>query len=217
MPTPCEFWDTRFTPPRLPAWGIGAICLRPGINLDTHTDDIVNLAETENLANFTLVGWSYGGMVISNVLARIPEKISSVVYLDAFAPERGRSMLSYANRLSSIEDAIQLAIEGKDFAALSVASMGVSDQAIVDYATARVSPHPIMTTLQASRALERRPDIPHTYVLAGRYTKQSQAFVPFYKAFADDKQCDAIILDTGHVMMLTDVALTAETLANTRT
>ena len=44
---------------------------RAGINLDTHTDDIVNVIEMEDLSHVVLVGWSYGGMVVGNVLARV--------------------------------------------------------------------------------------------------------------------------------------------------
>jgi pimeloyl-ACP methyl ester carboxylesterase len=41
-----------------------------------------------------LVGNSYGGMVVSGVADRVPEKVASLVYLDAFVPENGQSILS---------------------------------------------------------------------------------------------------------------------------
>ena len=48
--------------------------------------------EIENLRDITLVGWSYGRMIVTSVLARIPERIKELVYLDAFAPEDGKAL-----------------------------------------------------------------------------------------------------------------------------
>lgn len=39
-----------------------------------------------------LVGFSYGGLVAAGVVDRIPERVSTLVYLDAFVPVSGRSM-----------------------------------------------------------------------------------------------------------------------------
>jgi pimeloyl-ACP methyl ester carboxylesterase len=38
-----------------------------------------------------IVGHSYGGMVITGVVDRVPERIRHVIYLDAFVPEDGES------------------------------------------------------------------------------------------------------------------------------
>lgn len=197
--------------------------LRPGINLDTHADDITGIVQQEDLKDIVLVGWSYAGMVVSDVLARIPERIGSMVYLDAFAPQRGKSQMNYANRNGGQEAVTQLAAVGKDLPPLPVASLGVTDKAIIDMATALVSPHPAKTLLQASKAMAHRPtSIPHTYVLAGDYARQSvekfgaSTFQPFHQMFQEDRRSTALVLDTSHVMMLTDVAGTTNILANVR-
>jgi pimeloyl-ACP methyl ester carboxylesterase len=189
--------------------------LRPGINLDTHADDIVNLIELEDLKQVVLVGWSYGGMVVTDVLGRIPQRIASMVYLDAFFPERGRSATSYTSR-NPPDGLIQLAAQAKDMPPLPVQSLAVSDPAVIDYVTPRISPHPVLTFLQASKAPSERPKIPHTYVLAGAYANQSQTFRPFHKLFQDERLRDAHVINTGHVMMLTDPAGTLQILANVR-
>jgi len=59
------------------------------IDLDTHIQDIVNVILWENLHNIVLVGHSYGGMVITGVADRVPDRIQRVVYLDALLPENG--------------------------------------------------------------------------------------------------------------------------------
>jgi len=59
------------------------------IDLDTHVQDIVNVILWENLHNVVLVGHSYGGMVITGVADRIPDRIQRLVYIDAVLPANG--------------------------------------------------------------------------------------------------------------------------------
>jgi pimeloyl-ACP methyl ester carboxylesterase len=63
----------------------------PDIDLDTHIIDIVNVLEYEDLQDVVLVGWSYGGMVITGVADRIPERLAHLVYLDAWVPQDGQN------------------------------------------------------------------------------------------------------------------------------
>src|SRR5882672_1661476 len=65
-----------------------------GIGLATHIDDIVNFILFEDLHDIILLGHSYGGMVITGVADRIPERISRLVYLDAFLPVDGESVMT---------------------------------------------------------------------------------------------------------------------------
>lgn len=63
------------------------------VDLSTHIADVVNLLRWENLSDVILCGHSYGGFVISGVADRVPQKIRSLVYLDAFVPEDGECLL----------------------------------------------------------------------------------------------------------------------------
>ena len=65
----------------------------PSIGLATHIDDVVNAILWEGLRDVILVGHSYGGMVVTGVADRIPERIRRVVYLDAFLPQSGETAL----------------------------------------------------------------------------------------------------------------------------
>jgi pimeloyl-ACP methyl ester carboxylesterase len=73
--------------------GIGARkhLLNREIDLDTHIQDVIGVIDDADLSDIVLVGHSYGGMVISGAADRVPEKIASLVYLDAFVPENGQS------------------------------------------------------------------------------------------------------------------------------
>ena len=64
----------------------------PMIGLTTHVADVVNTILFEDLRNVILVGHSYGGMVISGVADRIPDRIQKVIYVDAFVPSDGESV-----------------------------------------------------------------------------------------------------------------------------
>lgn len=66
---------------------------RADIGLATHIDDIVNYILFEDLHDVILLGHSYGGMVIMGVADRIPERIARLVYLDAFVPNDGDSVM----------------------------------------------------------------------------------------------------------------------------
>jgi pimeloyl-ACP methyl ester carboxylesterase len=65
-----------------------------GIDLETHITDILNVLDFEDLRDVILIGHSYGGMVATGVADRAAERIAHLVYLDAFAPRHGDSLLS---------------------------------------------------------------------------------------------------------------------------
>ena len=62
------------------------------IGLETHIMDVVNTILFEELDNIILVGHSYGGMVVTGVADRLPERIQKLVYLDAFVPEHNENV-----------------------------------------------------------------------------------------------------------------------------
>ncbi|UCC26334.1 MAG: alpha/beta hydrolase [Gemmatimonadales bacterium] len=66
----------------------------PEIGLETHIRDVVNLIVWEQLEDVVLVGHSYGGMVITGVADRIPDRIGKLVYLDAMLPFDGECVVS---------------------------------------------------------------------------------------------------------------------------
>jgi pimeloyl-ACP methyl ester carboxylesterase len=61
-------------------------------DLQTHITAVVNLILFEDLHDIVLTGHSYGGMVITGVMDRVPERIKHVVFLDAAVPDDGMSL-----------------------------------------------------------------------------------------------------------------------------
>ena len=64
----------------------------PNVGLYTHIDDVVNKIVWDDMKDVILLGHSYGGMVITGVADRIPERIRRLIYLDAMLPDSGESV-----------------------------------------------------------------------------------------------------------------------------
>ncbi len=62
------------------------------ITTATHMADIVAVLEAEELEKVTLVGHSYGGVIISGVAEKLPTRIQRLVYLDALVPKSGEPL-----------------------------------------------------------------------------------------------------------------------------
>ncbi len=82
--------------PTLTGLGERAHLVNPGIDLDTHITDVVNVLQYEDLSNVILVGHSYGGMVITGVADRALSRIGHLVFLDAAHPRNGQSLAAIA-------------------------------------------------------------------------------------------------------------------------
>ena len=85
--------------PQLTGQGDRVHLARPDIGLSTHIDDVVNTILYEDLRDIILVGHSYGGMVISGVADRVPDRIKRLVYLDALVPNDGDSVSAMIGNL----------------------------------------------------------------------------------------------------------------------
>src|SRR6202012_4898047 len=64
----------------------------PQVNLTTHVTDVVNTILYEDLTDIVLLGYSYGGMVVTGALAHVADRGAHLVYLDAVTPENGQSL-----------------------------------------------------------------------------------------------------------------------------
>jgi pimeloyl-ACP methyl ester carboxylesterase len=63
------------------------------IDLETHITDILNVIKFEDLRDIVLIGHSYGGMVATGVADRARDRVAQLIYIDAFVPEDGQSLL----------------------------------------------------------------------------------------------------------------------------
>src|SRR4051812_50115626 len=61
----------------------------PAVDLDTHITDVVNVLAFEDLTEVTLVGWSYGGGVLTGGAERGPGRPGQLVLLRGRVPGPG--------------------------------------------------------------------------------------------------------------------------------
>lgn len=80
--------------PSLTAQGERVHLASDKVGLNTHILDVVNLVLYEDIRDVILVGHSYGGMVITGVADSVPGRIQRMIYLDAFVPENGESVVT---------------------------------------------------------------------------------------------------------------------------
>lgn len=83
----------RLVTPTYTGLGERAHLAHRGIDLDAHIEDLLAVMLYEDLREVVLVGHSYGGMVATGVAERVLERIAQRVYLDAFVPRDGQSLL----------------------------------------------------------------------------------------------------------------------------
>jgi pimeloyl-ACP methyl ester carboxylesterase len=82
--------------PSLTGIGERAHLASPQVNLTTHIMDVANTILYEDLSDIVLLGWSYGGMVVTGALAHVADRVAHLVYLDAFLPRSGDSLIDLA-------------------------------------------------------------------------------------------------------------------------
>ena len=83
----------RLVTPTYTGVGERAHLANPDIDLETHIADMLGVLEMEDMSDVNLIGHSYGGMVATGVADRARARIKQLVYLDAFTPQDGDSLL----------------------------------------------------------------------------------------------------------------------------
>jgi len=78
--------------PSLTGIGERAHLTSPQVGLTTHVTDVVNTVLYEDLRDIVLLGYSYGGFVVTGALEHIGDRVAHLVYLDAFVPGDGETV-----------------------------------------------------------------------------------------------------------------------------
>ena len=100
--------------PTLTGLGERSHLLGRDIGLDTHVKDVVNMLVNEDLSGVVLVGHSSSGAVITGTTGSVPERLAHLVYLDAFVPQHGQSVIELLTpeRRQALEQLVQTEGDG---------------------------------------------------------------------------------------------------------
>ncbi|MCO8269515.1 alpha/beta hydrolase [Actinoplanes sp. TRM 88003] len=186
--------------------------LGPEVDLDTHIEDIVQLAEAEDLRDIVLVGHSYGGMPVSAAALRLRDRIRAVVYVDSGPLPEGMSQLDLAEDTTEYEgDAVPP--RPWDAAADPVLLAGL-DETALDLLRTRSTGHPLASVRRPLGARATSADLPTVLVAStfplDRIREMMAAGHPFFAALSE---AEIIPLVTGHWPMLSEPKTLADILA----
>jgi pimeloyl-ACP methyl ester carboxylesterase len=175
--------------------------LHADINLSTHIRDIVSLIKFEELNDVVLCGHSYAGMVISGAADQIGERISSLVYLDAWFPENGDSIMTLSPeeyQLMYIKDAGQYGGFACSPIPAAVLHVNEQDRAWVD---SMGTPHPLATMAEAIQLQGSYLKVKKkTFALASAW--EPSPFRQFYEHLQGDPAWTTCTIESGHDAML---------------
>jgi pimeloyl-ACP methyl ester carboxylesterase len=187
--------------PTLTGLGERAHLAGPEVNLDTHIQDVLGVIKWERLDDVVLVGHSYGGAVITGVADAVPERLRSLVYLDAHVPKHGQALLDLiaGERREMMLKALAARPEG--LPPTPAAVFGVTDPHDAAWVDGLCVEQPAGTFTQPIRLTGAWGEVRRrVYVLAGGYKSY---FHDYAERFRDDPAWEVEVLPTGHDMMVT--------------
>lgn len=170
----------------------------PEVDLDTHIQDVVNVMTFEDLRRVLLVGHSYGGMVITGVADRCPERIECLVYLDAAVPSDGQALADQfgtSRREEMIERARR---EGDGWLVPPGPVPADQPPELTEWATPRRRPQPLKTFTQPLKLAHGETTLPRVYVYCALGKEPGSPQAQRAARLRDDPRWRYVELPTGH-------------------
>jgi pimeloyl-ACP methyl ester carboxylesterase len=201
----------RVLAPTLAGLGERRSTASPAVNLTRHIDEIEALIRLQQLDNVVLCGHSYGGLVVTGVADRLPERLGALVYCDAFIPADGDSALNLIAPDQKWKDAL-LDRVGRNGGWLMPPApakfFDLRDPADIALVDTSCTPQPVATYLEKIRltgAWRQARNL--TYILAAgsRADTTRRHSAPL----RDDPQWRYYEVDCGHEVMLDQPGLLA--------
>ena len=167
----------------------------PDITLDDHIADVVAIIKDQDLHNVTLVGHSYGGRVITGVIATVPDRISHAIFIDAHAPVTHDDGPSEERRVQAELNGGMLPFSG-----FHLDAKIVGDDAMYESLMRDIVDHPF-GTLTASWQHELPTKLKKIYVRA--LGPDAAPFEKYAVACRSDDVWSYIELDGPHMLQFT--------------
>lgn len=145
-------------PVTLPGLGDRVAEASPGLDIEGYVTDVVDQIVGLDLDDVTLVGHSFGGAVAAGVADRIPDRLSTVVYVDSGPMPSGSSYMDLLEspQVEFIRRIVDERGDGwlipmpssEEFGTDFQASLEGIDEAELDRMRARATPQPLGTWTQ---------------------------------------------------------------------
>ena len=170
------------------------------VGLETHIADVANLLTWQDLRDVVLVGHSYGGVVVRHVADRMPDRIRSLVYLDAFVPDDGKALLDYLPDRGEVVRELALG-QGDGWKVPPIPAIGFGvNEADRSWVDGQTTMHPLLTLETPARISGECDKVANIgYILAHGF--DSSPFHQFH-AVAGARHWWQEDLPCGHIAML---------------
>jgi len=185
----------RLITPTYTGLGERAHLANPSIDLNSHIEDVMNVIKYEDLRDIVLVGHSYGGMVATGVADRARDKVRQLIYIDAFVPNDGQSLLDlYEADRSRVQE---LAKSGDGWRVPPNPTPPDTSPADVEWLSTRRVDMPVKC-FETKLKLQGGPlTLPRSYIYATRITP-ADTFGPFARHAKNDPAWNYHEIDASH-------------------
>ena len=165
----------------------------PAVDLEIHIKDVLGVIEFEDLRDCILVGHSYGGMVATGVADRVPERIRHLIYLDAFVPENGQSLLDIRGPVPRTA----AAPPDEDWLVPPNQPPPDTSEADLAWLAPRRRPQPVKTFSQSLHLRNPTPTFPRSYIYC-TMKGSDDVFLQFSKRFKSDPAWRYVEIAASH-------------------
>ena len=192
-----EHRGIRVFTPTLTGVGERTHLAHPAVDLTLHIQDIAAVLEYEDLSDVVLVGHSYGGMVITGVADKVPERIGRLAYVDAFVPTHGMAAFDLMPPEAAKAMREGAANEGNGWRIPPSTPPADTSPEDIAWITPRRVPQPMRTFGQKLELKHKEPRHPRSYIVCKRLGA-FDTFGPFARAAKDDPAWQYHELDASH-------------------
>lgn len=191
--------------------------------LRTFIDDVAGLILDQDLRDIILVGHSFGGMIITGVADRMPDRIGQLVYLDAAVPRSGQSMITQnAEGTAEFNAMRQAELEARRDQWIAPPTpeklgMGPTTPEILAREQELMTPHPMASLLDRLELTGDHAPIPSSYIACTNPPMPHGGFFEHYEHIAAGDygphwHCG--LLPSGHLCMATHPEMTARAIVD---
>jgi pimeloyl-ACP methyl ester carboxylesterase len=190
--------------PTLTGLGERIHLLNPGIDPETHIQDILGVISYEDLEEVILVGHSYSGLIIASVADRVPHRLAHLVYLDAFIPKDGQSALDLFDQedRAAILERVHNGGEGWLLPPREPAHYGIKSSDDMRWAGEKFGSQPFKTWQQPVRLTNpAATTVPRTYIFCT--ATEGFPFAPSAQRAREEAGWHYREIDAAHNAMMT--------------
>jgi pimeloyl-ACP methyl ester carboxylesterase len=167
----------------------------PAIDLETHIQDVLSVIKFEDLNDIVLLGHSYGGMVATGVADRARDRITQLIYLDAFVPRDGQSLFDLNEPARPAMEAS--AKNGDGWRVPPLPAPPDTAAKDIDWITPRRVPMPLKCFQMQLRLQHGETDLPRGYIYATRIAP-ADTFGQFSRRAQSEPGWRYVEIDASH-------------------